>query len=73
MTNLTQHIFKMIRNTPIPHGINIRLICALDMLWIVGVIQDATEHTVRVVRDPACDEMVNIIRNCPDSNGFIPV
>ena len=72
MTNPSQHIFKMAGNTAIPHGINIRLICAPDVFWAGRVIQDAAEHTVREFRDPACHEVVNIIRNCPDSNGFIP-
>jgi len=61
MTNPSQHGLKMARNTSIPHGINKRFTFALDMLWIEGVIYGITEHTIREFRDPACDEMVNVI------------
>ena len=73
MTNPGQHDFKMTRNTSIPHGINKRFISAPDMLRIEELVWDITEHAVREFRDPACHETVNVIRNCPDSNGFVPM
>ena len=73
MTNPSQHGPKMIRDTSSPHGINKRFMFALDMLWIGGVVFGITEHTIREFRDPACDEMVNVIRDCPDSNRFVPI
>ena len=73
MTNPSQHIIKMSGNAFNPRGINIRLVCAPGMLWIEGLVFGITKCTVREFRDPSCYEMVNVIRNCPDCNGFISV
>ena len=73
MTNPSYHDMKVTRNASNLHGINIRLVYAPDMLWIGGVIYRVTEHTVREFRDPPFYEMVNVIRNCPDGNGVVPM
>jgi len=44
-----------------------------DVLWIGGVVCRVTEYTVRELRDPAYHEMVNMIRNRPNSDGFVPI
>jgi len=72
MTNLSQHGNKTIRNTSIPHGINKRFIQPPDVFWIGGVIYNVTGHTVREFRNPGCHEVVNVIRNRPDGNRFVP-
>jgi len=38
-----------------------RLIEALDMLWVGGVVCGTIGHTVREFRDPGRHEMVNVI------------
>jgi len=70
MTNPSQHNIEMTTDTFNPHGINIRLVCALGMLWIGGLVFEATKHTDREFRDPCFHEMVNVIRDCPNGNGF---
>ena len=70
MTNPSQHNIKMTTDTFNPHGINIRLVCAPGMLRIGGLVFEATEHTVRESRDPGSHEIVNVIRNRPNGNGF---
>ena len=50
----------MTGNTLHPHVIDIRLVFALDMLWIGGVVFFAKGYTVREFRYPACHEMVNV-------------
>ena len=42
------------------------------MFRIGGVVWGVGKYTTCEFRDPACYEMVNIIRNCPEGNGFIP-
>ena len=60
MANPSQHSKEM-KNALFSHGINIRHMRALGVLWIGGVVCNATECTVRELRDPACHEMVSII------------
>ena len=43
------------------------------MLWIVGFVWHMTGRANREPRDSARHEMVNVIRNCPDDNGFAPI
>jgi len=71
VTDPRQHGVEMAWNTFIPHGINVCLVCALGVLWIGGLVLNATGHTVRELRDPACNKVVNEIRNRPDGNGFV--
>ena len=73
MTNPSHHNIKAIRNAPNLLGINIRLMYALDMLWIGGLVSSVTEHTIREFGNSPCHEMVNVIRNCPDGNRFVPI
>ena len=73
MTNSSEHGPKMTSDTSIPHGINVRLGFAPDMLWIGGVIYDNTGHTVRKFGDPGCHKMVNVIRNRPNGDGFVSI
>jgi len=73
MTNPSQHSTKSIANACITHGINVRVMCTPDMLWIEGFIHDLTGQTVREFRDPGCHEMVDVIRNRPDGNSFVSV
>jgi len=61
MTNPSQHDIEMTTNTHNPHGIRIRLIFAFDMLWVGGVVSEATKRAVREFRDPGCHEMDNVI------------
>ena len=61
MTNPSQHSNESTLNVSLPHVVNIRLIGALDMLWIGGVVFSFTGHAVREFRDPSCHEMVDVI------------
>ena len=71
-TNLSQHGLKIIRNAPSPHSIKIRLMLTPDVLWIGGVVWGATVYTDCEPRHPARHEMLNVIRDCPDGDGFAP-
>jgi len=51
----------MTRNPFLSHGIDEQLMCALDMVWIGGVVSRVTEYAVREFRDSAYHEMVNIM------------
>ena len=73
MTNPWQHSIKITRDVFSPHGINIRLMFAPDVLWIGGVVWGGHRHTKREFRYSACDDMVKVIGNCSDCNRFVPM
>ena len=73
VVNLGQHCVKTTLNTFIPHRINVRLMLALSVLWVGGVVYHRAWHTVREFRDPLFNEMVNVVRNRPNADRFIPM
>ena len=52
MTNLGQHSVKTARNALISHGVDVRLMCALQVPWVGSVVPGVVRHTVREFRDP---------------------
>ena len=73
VTNLSQHSVKTTLDTLIPHTINVRLMLALSVLRVGGVVYKIAWHTVCEFRDPPFHEMVDIIRNRPNADSLIPV
>ena len=47
VTNPRQESVEVATNTFLPHGVIIRVVLAQDVLWVGGVVWDATAHTVR--------------------------